>query len=197
MVIHEWSTASGVHIVPPSSARASALAPEVVDGDLPQRQKPKPLAKFEPAPLERCATRFIGLTLIPLALAGGAITVPWLFAHSPAFALALQRGFALVCHQHSDRSFFLFGGSVAVCARCLGIYLGTAIGLLMRVPRKLAMQFLIAAVAVNVADRLSEFAGLHGNWMLARFVLGIALGTAAAMIVVGSWEQPIHRQLQS
>jgi uncharacterized membrane protein len=119
-----------------------------------------------------------------------AVSVPILASHSPFFALALQRGFALVCHQQPERSFFLFGGSVAVCARCLGIYCGATLGLLIRVPRRIAMQFLMAAVAANFADRLAEFAGLHGNWMLARFALGIALGTAAAMLVAASSETP-------
>jgi len=43
---------------------------------------------------------------------------------------------------------------------------------------------------MNVADGLVEFMGLHGNWMLARFVLGIALGAAAAMLVAASSERP-------
>jgi uncharacterized membrane protein len=174
--IHGWST--------PSST--SALAPEVVGGGLPQRLKPRSQLRVVPAPLKRCSTRLTCVTLIPLALAGGAITVPWLFAHSPAFALALQRAFALVCHQQPERSFYLFGGTVAVCARCLGIYLGAAIGLLMRVPRRVAMQLLIVAVAVNAGDWLAELVGLHGNWMWARFALGITLGVTGAILVAAS-----------
>jgi uncharacterized membrane protein len=118
------------------------------------------------------------------------MSVPIFASHSPVFALALQRGFALVCHQQPERSFYLFGGNVAVCARCLGIYFGATLGLLIRVPRRIAMQFLMAAVTVNVADRLAEFAGLHGNLILMRFFLGIALGTAAAMLVAASSETP-------
>ena len=57
------------------------------------------------------------------------VATPWLLAHSPVIGFALQRGFALVCHQQAERSFVLFGGSVAVCARCLGIYLGAAVGI--------------------------------------------------------------------
>jgi uncharacterized membrane protein len=129
-------------------------------------------------------------TVLPLALACAAIAAPWLVSHSPMFGFTLQRGFALVCHQQAERSFFLFGGSVAVCARCLGIYLGAAVGLLLRVPRRIAMQFLIAAVGINLVDRLVEFAGLHGNWMVGRFVLGVVLGTAGAMLVVASSDIP-------
>jgi len=128
--------------------------------------------------------------LMPLAMAATACAVPWLLAHSPEIGFALQRGFALVCHQQTERSFFLFGGSVAVCARCLGIYLGATAGLLLRAPRRIAMQFFIVTLAINVADGLVEFTGLHANWMLARFVLGIALGAAAAMLVAASSESP-------
>ena len=125
--------------------------------------------------------------IVPATFAVVAVTVPWLFSHSPALALALQRGFSLVCHQNPDRSFFLFGGTVAVCARCLGIYLGAAIGLVINTSRRLATQLLVAAAAVNLVDWLAEFTGLHGNWMFARFALGLALGMTGAMLVAANF----------
>ena len=109
-----------------------------------------------------------------------------MWAHQPAFAFALQRGFSLVCHQHADRSFFLIGGSVAVCARCLGIYLGAAAGLLVRLPRQLAWRLCFAALVINSIDWLAEFIAIHGNWMALRFGLGFALGMTAAMLVAAS-----------
>lgn len=121
----------------------------------------------------------------PLALAAFALAVPWLLAHSPEIGFALQRGFSLVCHQQPERSFLLIGGAVAVCARCLGIYCGAAGGLLLRVPRRVASRCLIAAFAMNLADWFAEF-GLHGNWMFARFALGLTLGASAAMLVITS-----------
>jgi uncharacterized membrane protein len=121
--------------------------------------------------------------IVPATLAVFAVAVPVLMARVPEVGLALQRGFSLVCHQHAERSFVLFGGTVAVCARCLGIYLGTAAGLLLRLPGQLAWRFLLAALAANLIDWTAELAGLHGNWMLARFVLGFTLGMAGAMMV--------------
>ena len=126
----------------------------------------------------------------PFALAGIACVVPYLLAHAPQIGFALQRAFALVCHQQPERSFMLFGGTIAVCARCLGIYLGAALGLLVRVSRRVTMRFLLVAVAVNAADSFAEIAGAHDNWMVVRFVLGIVLGTAAAMLVAASSEKP-------
>src|SRR5262245_23640591 len=34
---------------------------------------------------------------------------------------------SLVCHQRPERSFFLWGSQMPVCARCLGIYAGAAL----------------------------------------------------------------------
>jgi uncharacterized membrane protein len=127
--------------------------------------------------------------MIPVALACAAIATPWLVFHSPALGLALERGFSLVCHQQAERSFFLFGGTVAVCARCLGIYLGAAVGMLFRVSRQLAWRLLMTAAAINLIDWLAEFSGLHGNWMPARFALGLTLGAAAAMLVGANAEE--------
>jgi uncharacterized membrane protein len=119
-----------------------------------------------------------------LAFAFAAIAVPWLFAHrSFALALALERGFALICHQRPQRCFWIFGGAVAVCARCLGIYLGAASGLLFRTSRTLALRLLIVAAALNLLDAITELAGLHGNCLAVRFVFGLILGAAAALLI--------------
>jgi len=135
--------------------------------------------------------------MVPAIFAAVAIAVPFLLHSIPILGFALQRGFALICHQQAERSFVLFGGSVAVCARCLGIYLGATVGLLVRVPRAIAMRWLTAAVVLNLVDWSAEIAGLHGNWMLARLALGIALGLTAAMLVASSGEIQIAAQAKA
>src|ERR1700759_4044801 len=108
--------------------------------------------------------------MVPLAMVAMTISVAYFWTHNfPVLALALHRGFALICHQRPERSFWIFGTPLAVCARCLGIYAGAAAGLLLRPSRSLAMRLLIAAAAVNMLDAAAEFAGLHGNWMFVRF----------------------------
>ena len=124
--------------------------------------------------------------VVPLVFACATIATPWLMSRVPILSFALQRGFSLVCHQLPGRSFILFGGAIAVCARCLGIYLGAAAGLLVLIPRQFARRLLTAATALNLVDWLAELAGLHGNWMATRFLLGITLGAAAAMLVTAS-----------
>ena len=121
--------------------------------------------------------------VVPATLAVVAVAVPVLMPRWPEIGLALQRAFTLVCHQKPERSFILFGGTVAVCARCLGIYLGSAVGLLLRVPRQLAWRWLLVAVALNLVDWAVELSGVHCNWMFARCALGFALGLAGAMLV--------------
>ncbi len=112
------------------------------------------------------------------------LAIPYFLTHGfLPIGLALQRGFALVCHQRPERSFWIFGAPVAVCARCLGIYLGAAIGLLLRMSRRMALRLLIGAAALNLLDVATEFAGLHGNWLGTRFVLGLALGAAAGLLI--------------
>jgi uncharacterized membrane protein len=125
--------------------------------------------------------------LAPLALIAAVIAVPFFLTHGfLPIGFALQCGFALVCHQRPERSFWIFGAPFAVCARCLGIYLGPAIGLLLRTSRRFAVRCLLAAAAINALDVLTEFAGLHGNWLGVRFVLGVALGAAGALLISSS-----------
>lgn len=127
-------------------------------------------------------------TLAPAALALAAVSVPYLLTHGLVAAFALQRAFSIICHQRPERCFWIFGAPVAVCARCLGIYVGAAIGLLLRTSRSIAMRLLVVAAFVNLLDAVNEAAGLHGNWMTARFVLGFALGAAAALLISSSMQ---------
>jgi len=125
-------------------------------------------------------------TLVPLALAGAAIATPYLLARGSVIGLALEKGFALVCHQRPERSLWVFGCSVAICLRCLGIYLGAAFGLLFRSTRAVAVRLLIAAAALNFLDACSELGRMHGNWLTVRFSLGLALGASAALLISSS-----------
>jgi uncharacterized membrane protein len=125
--------------------------------------------------------------LTPLAVAVAVVTAPYFIIHGPmVLGIALQHAFALVCHQRPERCFWIFGAPVAVCARCLGIYLGAAIGLLLRTSRRIALRLLIVAAAINLLDVVTEFAGLHGNWMTVRFALGLGLGATAGLLISSS-----------
>ena len=132
---------------------------------------------------------------VPLSFALLAVATPYLFTHSHLYvALVLQRGFSLVCHQRPERSIALFGGHVAVCARCLGLYLGAAIGAVVVFERRMAFSLLLLSAGLNLADVAAETANLHGNWMAFRFALGMLLGFAAAAWVRASAHSPVAEQ---
>ena len=131
--------------------------------------------------------------LVPLALACAALATAYLLTHGSVTGLALQHGLALVCHQRPERSLWIFGGCVAVCSRCLGIYLGAALGLLLWTSRTVAVRLLIAAAALNLLDAVTELAGLHGNWLGLRFALGFALGSSAALLISSSRQRVSHQ----
>jgi hypothetical protein len=48
------------------------------------------------------------------------------------------------------------------------------------------VNFFAAIVALNLLDALAEFAGLHGNWSGARFLLGVLLGAAGGLLISSS-----------
>lgn len=103
-----------------------------------------------------------------------------------ALTLAIVLFFSPVCHQDPARSFWVFGGPVAVCARCLGIYLGAAAGAWVPAPRRVLLSGLVLFAAINLADVLTEAAAWHENWKLTRFFLGALLGLAAGSLVANS-----------
>jgi len=70
---------------------------------------------------------------LPLAtwLASGPDARPGVYG----FAFAVYGLGSWICHQRPDRSFYLWAMQMPVCARCTGIYLGSAIAALSYVTR--------------------------------------------------------------
>jgi len=110
-----------------------------------------------------------------------------------AAAFAYSAG-AVVCHQLPERSFALAGRQLPVCARCSGLYLGVALGLLgwflvrrlrpvpLAGPRRLLAVLAIAAVPTTV----SWVTGVTGIWdgtNAIRAVLALPLGLGAGAVV--------------
>ena len=134
------------------------------------------------------------LAAIPASFAGAAVTAPLFSAMSfPLAAFAIWQFFSPVCHQDPARSFWILGAPLAVCARCLGIYLGAAVGAWIPAPRRVLLSGLALFAALNLADVLTEAAALHGNWKLTRFLLGALLGLAAGSLVANSMKRDVLR----
>ena len=102
----------------------------------------------------------------------------------------------VICHQRPDRSFFVDGHQLPVCARCTGLYLSAAAGMvgwlgfkaatkwrLLRLePRRVIRVLLLA----GVPTALSVASGALGLWdgsNLARALISIPLGASAGAIV--------------
>jgi uncharacterized membrane protein len=103
---------------------------------------------------------------------------------------------SVICHQLPDRSFFLDGRQLPVCARCTGLYLSGAAGFLAWVIWKAARgwgKFVVsprAALAiVTIAllpTALSYLTGVSGLWdgsNVTRAVLAVPLGLSAGAVV--------------
>lgn len=116
-----------------------------------------------------------------------------------AFAFVVYRIGSLICHQRPERSFFLFGAQLPVCARCAGIYAGAALtalagSLWARVHgpwpnavggtvAKAARRVLLMACVPTAATLLYEWTTgqTPGSWT--RAASGALIGAAVAWIV--------------
>ena len=117
----------------------------------------------------------IGLWMAALVAAPG-----WLFPFG-----------SFICHQRPERSFFINGHQLAVCARCTGLYAGSALA----APVALiaasslagarARRILIAAAAPTAITWSLEFAGVAAFSNMTRFIAALPLGFAAAWLVLG------------
>jgi uncharacterized membrane protein len=110
------------------------------------------------------------------------LVAPLVAATHPLTALVIRSFFSRLCHQDPARSFFLGGSPVAVCVRCLGIYCGVALGMILRLGKGSAFRLLAVAMVVNLADVGSGMLHWHGNMPVTRFWLGLLLGMAAGSI---------------
>jgi uncharacterized membrane protein len=118
-----------------------------------------------------------------LVLALAPLVAPLLAATHPLTALLIRSFFSRLCHQDPTRSFVIGGSPVAVCVRCLGIYCGVALGMLLRLGKVSAIRLLVVAMLLNLLDVGSGMLQWHGNMPLIRFWLGVVLGIATGSIL--------------
>ena len=123
------------------------------------------------------------LPLAVLIMALAPLAAPLVAATHPLTAMLIRSFFSRLCHQDPARSFFIGGAPVAVCARCLGIYCGVALGMFLRLGKVPAFRLLAVALLVNLADVGSGLLHWHGNMPVTRFWLGLMLGVAAGSIL--------------
>ena len=119
----------------------------------------------------------------------------------PVAAAAYALG-SLVCHQIPARSFHYGAIQLPVCARCIGIYGGAAVasvffaadmpgpGTSTSLPRRRALaarrRALVAGCLPMAATVALEWIGVWAPGNMTRAITGVALGVAAAFVVVGA-----------
>ena len=133
--------------------------------------------------------------------AGGLLALPLLApvasaSESPMLGALLRAAFAGVCHQIPERSFTLLGEPVAVCHRCLGLYAGGLVGLLLLpwlprlrrwlVERPRRLGWFVLPLLVDVALPFDAWWSRFGSGLLASFPV--------AAIVWVAWEEIFARR---
>jgi uncharacterized membrane protein len=127
-----------------------------------------------------------------LGVLGLIVLAPWARANGYTFlGVGIYSGFSATCHQIPERSFHFEGFPLAVCARCFGLYVGGAAGVLLYpLARGLAhrdapgrMWLLLAAAPTTIDFALGIF-GIWENTHLSRFLTAVILGAAVAFYLV-------------
>jgi uncharacterized membrane protein len=86
----------------------------------------------EPTPIERALARALPALAVAWALL--ILVAPWLASGGRGavwLSAAVYWLGALVCHQRPERSFHLAGAQLPVCARCTGLYVSGALGVIL------------------------------------------------------------------
>lgn len=154
---------------------------------------PESIASYVPQVARREVARGRAVGAWALACAVVAACVGLIFAApllaargDGAASAAVYHLFAPLCHQEPERSFYVAGQPLAVCARCAGVYVGfLACLLLYPLARSLRRTdtprraWLVAASLPCVADFLVNFLTPWHNTHSSRALTGALVGAAA------------------
>jgi uncharacterized membrane protein len=141
--------------------------------------RPRPFYNFWSMPSMK-----LWLPLAVLALAIAPLAAPLLAGSHPLTALLIRCFFSRLCHQSPARSFVVEGSPVAVCVRCLGIYCGVALTVLLRLHKVPGRRLLVGALLLNLLDVAGETLHWYGNLPMPRFLLGLVLGIGAGAVLL-------------
>ena len=114
-----------------------------------------------------------------------ALAVPFLsIVGNYDFSANLNYLFSYSCHQNPERSFWIMGYPVSLCARCLGVYLGTTLSCCLALFNKLNISlknFIIMALFCSADIILNLFKINTGN--ITRFFTGLIMGLLITITV--------------
>jgi uncharacterized membrane protein len=132
------------------------------------------------------------LLAVTLLILGAVFAAPVLLAHGVIQpAGSVYKMFSFLCHQIPERSFYLEGHPLGVCARCTGIYVGFAAGVLsypfvrsLRTADSPSRLWLLPACVPIAVDFALGFFHIWENTHSSRFATGAIFGAACALYVV-------------
>ncbi|UCE42768.1 MAG: DUF2085 domain-containing protein [Candidatus Aminicenantes bacterium] len=108
---------------------------------------------------------------------------PYFKSQSSPIAGFLYAVYSPTCHQIPSRCFYAFGYPTAVCARCLGIYLGFLLGTLIfpfvkgfSMPTMPKAKIFISLFLPIVTDTAANILGLWTSTDWVRFITGVLWG---------------------
>jgi uncharacterized membrane protein len=143
---------------------------------------------MNPAQDRRARLALLVVAALALAFASGIAVVPWLEMRGAPAGPLLRLAYAPLCHQLPERSFEIGSHSMAVCARCTGLYAGGVAGLLLALGGALARVrprpwWLAAAVAPTAIDFGFGWVGLPALANLPRALLAVPAGLVAGLFL--------------
>ncbi len=126
------------------------------------------------------------VVLAPYAASRGWIAGPLIYAF-----------FDRICHQIPERSFWAFGHQLAVCHRCLGLYVGFTVGVLL-LPHLPALTWRLLQrprlLVLFVVPMLLDVVWPSNN-LLTRFVSGLVASFPVGLLLWAAIEQLRQRRI--
>jgi uncharacterized membrane protein len=119
----------------------------------------------------------------------------WLTAIILAPILQLQpvyRFFAAICHQNPLRSWSLAGAALPVCIRCISIYTGFFVALVLSTRERIAL--LQLAILATLTEVLLQWTVI--DWVILRSLTGFVLGAAVAPFVRIGVDEMVRTRLR-
>ena len=111
-----------------------------------------------------------------------------LMAHLHKYDLSarLTTLYMFSCHQQPNRSFWIFNYPMALCCRCYGFYIGTAITSLLLLIKEIKINIKIISIMslIVIFDlAVNYFNKNYNTGNFVRFTVGLIMGTLFILIV--------------
>lgn len=99
--------------------------------------------------------------------------------------------FRMICHGIPERCLVVFGSTMPVCSRCIGIYAGAIVGIGAALLLRRRLPGIVAALAVLplAIDGVTQALGIRESTNAIRFATGFVAGAALLCWVIQSLQE--------